>query len=65
MKIEISHDTKDAADLAGLRALIAALDTTRTVTSGSPLNGDTVVLDGIAARLDTLRRRRSALLLLL
>lgn len=34
MKIEISLDTKDAADLAGLRALIAALDTTRTVTSG-------------------------------
>lgn len=35
MKIEISLDTKDAADLAALRALIAALDTTRTVTSGS------------------------------
>ena len=35
MKIEISLDTKDAADLAALMALMRGLDDSRTVTSGS------------------------------
>jgi len=41
MKIEISLDTKDAADLAGLRALIAALDGGATVTQTIELDGTT------------------------
>lgn len=54
MKIEISLDTKDAADLAALMALVGSLGagSVERPTRASPLNGDTAALNEMAALFD-------------